>query len=101
MKRIMMALMATAVFAATMPAYAMDHEGSRHDPENIQCQKECDLLLKDCAKEVDGIQQQIKKLRGAIKKDGADQAKLDEIKALKQKLADTKETLKSLSKPGK
>jgi peptidoglycan hydrolase CwlO-like protein len=101
MKKAMMVLMATVMFAATMPAYAMDHDGSRHDPESIQCQKECDMLLKDCAKEVDSIQQQIKKLRVAIKKDGADQAKLDEIKALKQKLSDAKETLKTLSKPGK
>jgi hypothetical protein len=101
MKKSMLALMATMMFAAAVPVYAMDHSGSPHDPENIQCQKECDLLLKDCAKEAETIQQQIKKLRAAIKKDGADQAKLDEIKGLKQKLEETKATLKVLTKGGK
>jgi len=101
MKRAMTVLLALSMFAA-MPAFAaMDHEGSKHDPQNIQCQKECDLLLKDCTKEADSLQKEIKKLKASIKKDGADQAKLDQVKALKAKLDEAKALLKELQKPGK
>jgi len=102
MKRAMMVILAMSMFAVAMPAYAaMDHSGSRHDPENIQCQKECDLLLKDCTKQAASLQQEIKKLNASIKKDGADQAKLEQVKALKAKLDEAKTLLKELQKPGK
>jgi hypothetical protein len=100
MKKAMVVLMAVSFFATAVPSFAMEHGGS-HDPADVQCQKECDMLLKDCAKDVDTIQQKLKKLKVAIKKDGADQQKLDEIKALKVKLDETKALLKSLEKPGK
>lgn len=100
MKRAMMVLMAVTMFAA-VPAYAMEHSGSPHDPENIRCQKECDLLLKDCSKEAASLQQELKKLQASIKKDGADQAKLDQVKAVKAKLDEAKALLKVLQKPGK
>jgi hypothetical protein len=82
MKKVMVVLMAVSLFAAAMPVYAMEHGGS-HDPADVQCEKDCAMLLKDCARDVDTIQQKIKKLKVAIKKDGADQQKLEDLKALK------------------
>jgi seryl-tRNA synthetase len=100
MKKLMMILMAATLLAASMPAFAATHGGS-HDPADVQCAKDCEMLLKNCALEVDTIQQKITKLRAAIKKDGADQQKLAEIKVLKQKLEDAEATLKALETPGR
>lgn len=102
MKKTMVLLMAVALFAAAAPVYAMEHEHSgTHDMADVDCKKDCDTLLKDCSHDIDSIQQKIKKLKTAIKKDGADQQKLDDIKALKTKLAEANALLKSLEKPGK
>jgi len=78
----------------------MEH-GMSHDTADAQCAKECEMLLKNCAQEVDSIKQRITKLKAAIKKDGADQQKLEDLKVLKQKLAESDALLKSLEKPGR
>jgi len=115
MKKAMIVLMAASMFSAAIPAFAMDHgdmdmpemadtqtmqHGNAHDPNDVQCARDCDLLLKNCAQDVDSIQQHIAKLKAAIAKDGADQAKLNELKVLKVKLSEANETLKNLTKPG-
>jgi len=100
MKKMIVFLMAATLFTAAVPAFAAEHGGS-HDPADVQCAKECEMLLKNCSQEVDSIQQRIKKLKAAIKKDGADQQKLEDLKTLKQKLAETDALLKSLEKPGR
>lgn len=100
MKKLMMILMAATLLAASMPAFAAPHGGS-HDPADVQCAKDCEMLLKNCALEVDTIQQKITKLRAAIEKDGADQQKLAEIKVLKLKLEDAEATLRTLETPGR
>jgi len=90
--------MAVTLFSASVPAFAMEH-GASHEMSDADCTKECDTLLKNCARDVDTIQQQIKKLRAAIKKDGADSQKRDEIKKLQQKLNETKEQLRVIESP--
>jgi len=97
MKKAMVILMAVSLFAGAMPVYAMDHSGSM-DPTDVECARNCDLLLKDCSKEVDTIQQRIKKIQTAINKDGADQAKVEEVKRLKVMLDDANEMLRNLEK---
>jgi len=94
----MVALMAVTLFTAAVPAFAMEH-GASHEKSDADCTKECDLLLKNCAREADTIQQKIKKLRAAIKKDGANAQKRDEIKKLQQKLDETKEQLQVITGP--
>lgn len=104
MKKSIIALMAATMFAAAVPAFATEHateHGMNHDMSNADCAKECDMLLKNCAQDVDTIQQKIQKLKSAIKQEGADQAKLGEIRILKQKLDEAKATLKALEKPGR
>lgn len=98
MKKVIVFVMAAALFTASMPAFAAPHGGS-HDPADVQCAKDCEMLLKNCALQVDSIQQKITKLRTAIKKDGSDQQKLKDIKALKLKLADAEAMLKALGSP--
>ena len=103
MKKNLVILMAVSLFAVAAPAMAeeMQHHGASHQAMDDQCARECDMLLKNCALEVDTIQQKITKLQAAIKNEGADQSKLAEDKVLKTKLADTLATLKNLDKPGK
>jgi peptidoglycan hydrolase CwlO-like protein len=99
MKRTMMVLMAAAMFTTSMPAFAMSH-GNSHDPADVQCAKDCAMLLKDCSREVDSIQQRIKKLQAEINKVGADQKTADELRVLNAKLKDANQTLNSLNSPG-
>ncbi|MCM0081760.1 hypothetical protein L4X63_09180 [Geomonas sp. Red32] len=121
MKKVLLALMATAMFSTTLPAFAHEHGGmdmndmdmqsmpamqhdhsSMHDHNmDADCTKECEMLLKNCAQEADSIQERIGRIKEAIKRDGADQAKVDELKVLNAKLREANETLKSLSKPGR
>ena len=101
MKNTMIALMAVTMFASTVPAFAMEHEhGAAQDQADVQCAKDCDMLLKDCAREADSLQQRVKKLKAAIKKDGADQKKVDELRQLSAKLKEANQLMNSLSKPG-
>jgi len=100
MKRIMIILMAASLFTASIPGLALAH-GDSHEPDDVQCARECEMLLKNCAQDVDTLQQRISKLSAAIKKDGADQQELQVLKGLKQKLAEAKATLRSLEKPGR
>ncbi|GFO68467.1 hypothetical protein GMLC_20460 [Geomonas limicola] len=102
MKKALTALMAIALFSA-VPALAMEHTGehaAQHDMSNMDCAKECDMLLKNCAQDVDTLQYKIKKLQAALKQEGADQAQLDRVKALKLKLEEAQATLRALEKPG-
>lgn len=101
MKKAMITLMAVTLFATTMPAFAMEHEhGSAHEQSDVQCAKDCDMLLKDCSREVDTLQQRVKKLKLALKTNGADQKTVDDLRILDAKLKEANELLKSLSKPG-
>jgi hypothetical protein len=100
MKRVMMVVLAATLLTASMPAFASAHSGS-HDPADVDCARDCDLLLKDCAKDADTIQARISKLEAAIKKQGANQQTLADVKVLQKKLDDAKELLKDMEKGGR
>lgn len=101
MKRIMVVLMAISLMATAIPALAEDahQHGSSHSAQNEQCTKECDMLLKSCASEVDSIQQSIQKLQAEINDKGTTKHTLEELKALNKRLKEANETLRVLSKP--
>jgi peptidoglycan hydrolase CwlO-like protein len=102
MKKSIITLLAVAMVAVSVPSFAMEH---KHDASqktmDEQCAKECDMLLKNCAQEVDSIQERITKLRAAISEKGADTYTLEELKILNKKLKETNETLRALTKPGR
>lgn len=103
MKKTLAIIMATALFAAAAPVLAEDghKHGASHQAQDEQCAKECDMLLKNCALEVDSIQERITKLRAAISEKGADAYTLEELKILNKKLKEANETLRALTKPGR
>lgn len=97
MRNMVAALMAFSLFS-TVPAFSMEH-GASHDQADEQCRKECEMLLKNCAQEVDSIQQRIGKLQTEIKEKGADKYTLEELKTLERKLKEANETLRILNRP--
>jgi peptidoglycan hydrolase CwlO-like protein len=100
MKKSIITLLAVAMVAVSVPAFAMEHQ---HDASmktmDEECTRECDLLLKDCSLEVDSIQQRIKKLQVAINEKGANKYTLEELKTLNKKLKEATETIRMLEKP--
>lgn len=100
MRRKMIMMMAVLLFAAATPVMAADmaNHGAKHTAADMQCEKECDMLLKDCAHEVDSIQDRIKKLQTAINEKGATVYTRDELKILNKKLHEANETLRLLNK---
>jgi peptidoglycan hydrolase CwlO-like protein len=114
MKKNLVVFMALALFAVASPVLAdemkmdemkmdgmpMEH-GASHGAMDEKCTKECAMLLKNCAQEVDSIQAEIKKLQVQIDEKGANAYTLEELKTLNAKLKETKETLRNLQKPGK
>ncbi len=101
MKKSIITLLAVAMVAVSVPAFAADPQldASHQKTMDEQCAKECDLLLRDCGQEVDSIQQRIKKLKVKINEEGASKYTLEELKILNKKLKDANETLRSLEKP--
>jgi peptidoglycan hydrolase CwlO-like protein len=114
MKKNLVVLMALALFAVASPVLADDMQmdgmkmdgmqmehGASHGAMDEKCAKECAMLLKNCAQEVDSIQAEIKKLQVQIDQKGADTYTLEELKTLNAKLKKTNATLRDLQKPGK
>lgn len=69
MRKLLTMLMATALIVSTVPAIAEDQvykHGTSHSTHDEECTKECDMLLKNCALEVDSIHQRIRKLQAEI-----------------------------------
>ncbi len=106
MKKTVAILMATSLFAVTVPAMATEHDashmnhGDMHMSKDMDCAKDCDLLLKNCAQEVDSIQQRIERIKAAIKAEGAKPEHAAELRILNNKLKEANATLKALQKPG-
>lgn len=105
MKRTVLILVALGLFAAT-PVLA-DHKKADHTDHTAtaeqmdqDCQKECDLLIRDCAREVDSIQQRIKKIKAAIAANGAKPENQEELRLLNSKLKEVNSSLRALTKPG-
>lgn len=102
MKKTLIALFAATMIAASLPAYAAEHQhGDAQDQASVQCARDCDMLLKECARETDSIQKKIQKLQEAIKAQGADPQKADLLRALNAKLKESQELLQALNKPGR
>jgi len=102
MKKTMVVLMATSLFAAAVPVFAEEvhQHGMDHKSMDEKCAKECEMLLRNCAQEVDTIQQRIQSIKTEINDKGANTYTLEELKTLNAKLKETNETLRSLQKPG-
>jgi len=103
MKRKLIILLAISLFAVAAPTFAEEggQHGASHQAMDEQCAKECEMLLRNCAQEVDSIQDRIKKLQVAINQKGADTYTRDELRTLAQKLKEANETLHALQTPGK
>ncbi len=99
MRKIAAMLISVSILAA-VPVMAMEH-GAMHKQQDEECARECDLLLRNCAQEVDSIQQRIEKIKARIKVEGADAATRDELRVLNKKLKEANETMRDLTKPGK
>ncbi len=106
MRKSMVLLIAVGIFSA-LPAFAEhkkdvipDRSAVQQVQKNMDCAKECDLLLNDCGQQLDSIQQHIQRIKSAIQKDGAKPENAEELKILNNKLKEANETLKSLTKPG-
>ncbi|OGU06714.1 MAG: hypothetical protein A2075_04755 [Geobacteraceae bacterium GWC2_58_44] len=100
MKKKLVILMAMSLFAVAAPVLAeeMPQHGASHQTMDEQCAKECAMLLKNCAQEVDSIQDRIKKLQVAINEKGANTYTREELKILNQKLKEANDTLRELQK---
>lgn len=103
MKKKLVTLMAISLFAVAVPVLAdeMPQHGASHQAMDDQCVKECTMLLKNCAQEVDSIQDRIKKLQVEISEKGANIYTRDELRLLNAKLKEANQTLRDLQKPGK
>ena len=98
MKRQLVILMAIALFAAATPVLAEEghQHGASHQAMDEQCTKECAMLLKNCAQEVDSLQDKITKLQVEINEKGASTYTLEELKILNNKLKEANDVLKNL-----
>jgi len=103
MKKTLVILMAMSLLAVGAPVLAekAPQHGTSHQAMDAQCTKECLMLLKNCAQEVDSIQDRIKKLQVEINEKGANTYTRDELRLLNSKLKEANQTLRDLQKPGK
>lgn len=95
MKKMIMVL-AAAMVTASIPALASVHASQGHD---AQCARDCQMLLKECGRQVDSIQQRISRLSGEIAK-GASTYSQEELGILEGKLQDTQRTLSIINAGG-
>lgn len=100
MRNTFITLLAVAMIVVSVPAFALEHQhDASQETMDEQCARECEILLRDCTREVDTIQQHIKKLQVAINEKGATTYTLNELKLLNQKLKEANETRRVLEKP--
>lgn len=92
MKKVLIAVLTTFALSAGSMVLAAD-------APKANAKDECLLASKNCAHEVDSIQQKLKKLNAEIKK-GKKVYSAEELKKLEQKLKEANEILESLEKPG-
>ena len=99
MRKTMMIVLAASLFAASVPAMAMEHPQMKNTQHDEQCRKDCDMLLRNCGQEVYSIQERIKRLQQAIQ-DNSDQYTREQLKKLRDNLKDTERTLAELERGG-
>ena len=92
MKKIALLMAAAFVVSVSSPVFAMNHEMSKEQKD------QCLLYSKNCATQVDTIQQRIKKLNQEVKK-GTRTYSPQELKRLEQKLKEAEEILDALERP--
>lgn len=93
MKKLMATALTLTLFSA-MPALALQH-GDTHKQMDEKCVKECEMMLKNCARETDSLQQKIARLNKEIAK-GTAVYSVDELKSLETKLKEANLILKNL-----
>lgn len=99
MKTRLVTLLAVSLFAVAAPVFAaQEQHAASQQAMDEQCAKECAMLVRNCAQEVDSIQDRIKKLQKAINEKGANTYTQSELKLLNQKLKEANETLRVLNK---
>lgn len=98
MKKQLAILMTLSLFAVAAPVLAEEGHphGASHQAMDEQCTKECAMLLKNCAQEVDSLQDKIRKLQVEINEKGANTHTLDELKILNEKLKEANDLLNNL-----
>ena len=98
MKKQLVILMAMSLFAVAAPALAEEghNHGASHQVMDEQCTKECEMLLKNCAQEVDSIQDRIRKLQVEINEKGATTYTREELGKLNARLKESNDLLRSL-----
>jgi peptidoglycan hydrolase CwlO-like protein len=102
MKKILTIIITTSLFTTLVPVFAEEnYQQSPDQSQSEQFKKECDILLKNCAMEVDSIQERINKLQAAISGKSANHYTLEELKILNKKLQEANETMRELNRPGR
>jgi len=93
-------LLAAALMILAVPALADEGAMDRINGEGRQADKnECLLISRNCANEVDSIQQKIDRIRGEISR-GTDVYTTDELRILNMRLEDATRTLDDISLGG-
>lgn len=101
MRKILVILMAMSLFAVAAPVLADEaprHGASHQAAMDEECAKECAMLLRNCAQEVDSIQDRIRKLQVEINEKGSSTYTLEELKVLNSKLKEANDTLRLLQR---
>ena len=93
MKKLMATALTLTLFSA-MPALAVQ-QGASHNQMDEQCKKECEMLVRNCARETDSLQQKIARLNSEIAK-GTAVYTVAELKTLEGKLKEANLYLKNL-----
>jgi peptidoglycan hydrolase CwlO-like protein len=94
-RKLPLLMMSIALSGMAVPACGVEY-GAAHDMKTEKCAKDCEMLLRNCANQVDTIQETIRKLQDRIKKEKAFSANPKKIRKLEQKLKDANETLKNI-----
>lgn len=93
-------LLAAALMISAVPALAAEGSMGGKFEERQQVNKnECLLVAKNCANQVDTIQERIDRIKGEISR-GADVYSNDELRRLNRQLEDANKTLEGLSVGG-
>lgn len=100
MKKLIITALAAAMVTISVPVFASEqqHDLSQKSMDE-ECVKECNLLLRNCALEVDSIHQRIKKLQVEINEKGASTYTRNELRTLNKSLKEANQTLRALQSP--
>ena len=92
MRKTIITLLAAALFATSVPAMAMQHSEMKSMQHDEQCQKACDMHVRNCGQEVDSLQERIQRLQRAVQNNAGEYTP-EELNKLRSDLADSEKTL--------